>query len=169
MPNIAVALREEIARLARKEIKSQTLALRRASAAHRRHIADLRRHLEGLERQLAHYQEQVPKNTQPQASDAKAVRYSAKRFQSNRKRLGLSAADYGKLIGVSAQTVYHWESGKARPRKERMAAYVSAHRGQERSQGTFRGPQRRMNKAHLSACWGVESWITKRTAPVLRR
>ncbi len=64
-------------------------------------------------------------NTQPQASDAKAVRYSAKRFQSNRKRLGLSAADYGKLIGVSAQTVYHWESGKARPRKQWMAAYAA--------------------------------------------
>jgi len=36
-----------------------------------------------------------------------------------RKRLGLSAADYAKLIGVSSLTVYNWEHGRTRPRQSR--------------------------------------------------
>jgi DNA-binding transcriptional regulator YiaG len=44
---------------------------------------------------------------------------------SNRKRLGVSAADYGKLIGVSGQTVYAWEQGVSRPRKAQLAACVA--------------------------------------------
>ena len=43
-----------------------------------------------------------------------------------RKRLKLSAADFGKLVGVSGLTVYNWEHGKARPRKVRLAALVAA-------------------------------------------
>jgi transcriptional regulator with XRE-family HTH domain len=39
--------------------------------------------------------------------------------------VGISAASYGQLVGVSGQTIYHWEQGKARPRAaqlERVAA-----------------------------------------------
>ena len=125
MPNVGAVLREEITRLARKEIRSQTEALRKASVLYRRHIADLRRRVEDLERKVVHYQRQLPIDTPSQASDARGVRYSAKSLQSNRKRLGLSAADYGKLIGVSNKTVYRWESGKARPRKQQIAAYAA--------------------------------------------
>jgi len=39
--------------------------------------------------------------------------------------LNLSAADYGKLIGVSALTIYHWESGKSRPRKAQLAVLTA--------------------------------------------
>ncbi len=124
MPNIAAVLREEITRLARKEIRNQTEALRKASAAYRRHLADLKRRVEELEREVALYQQQMLKDVLSQVGEAgaEAVRFSAKGLRSNRKRLGLSAADYGKLIGVSDKTVYRWESGKARPRKQQMAA-----------------------------------------------
>ncbi|MCZ6664900.1 MAG: helix-turn-helix transcriptional regulator [Gammaproteobacteria bacterium] len=125
MSNIATALRDEITRVARKEIRGQTETLRKASAVYRGHIAELKRRVAGLERKVVSYQKQLPENIQPQGTDAKVIRYSAKRFQATRKRLGLSAADYGKLIGVSDQTVYRWESGKARPRKHQMAAYAA--------------------------------------------
>ena len=45
----------------------------------------------------------------------------AKGLRSQRARLGLSAADLGKLIGVSAQSIYNWESDKARPRAAQIA------------------------------------------------
>jgi len=45
----------------------------------------------------------------------------AKGLRSQRARLGLSAADFGKLIGVSAQSIYNWESEKARPRAGQIA------------------------------------------------
>ena len=41
---------------------------------------------------------------------------------SQRKRLGLSAAECGLLIGASAQSVYNWEEGKARPRAHHLPA-----------------------------------------------
>jgi transcriptional regulator with XRE-family HTH domain len=36
-------------------------------------------------------------------------------------RLGLSAGDFGKLVGVSANSVYAWESGSTIPRREQLA------------------------------------------------
>lgn len=49
------------------------------------------------------------------------LRFSAKGLRSHRKRLGISAADYGRLIGVTGQTIYKWERGSARPRKRQLA------------------------------------------------
>jgi len=43
----------------------------------------------------------------------------------NRKRLGLSAADFGLLVGATGQSVYAWESGKAKPKPEALAAIAS--------------------------------------------
>jgi len=39
-----------------------------------------------------------------------------------RKRLGISANAFGKLVGVSAVTVYAWEQGRTRPRKAQVKA-----------------------------------------------
>ncbi|WGT62478.1 helix-turn-helix domain-containing protein [Variovorax paradoxus] len=43
-------------------------------------------------------------------------RFSATKLGTHRAKLGLSAASYGQLVGVSGQTIYHWEQGKARLR-----------------------------------------------------
>jgi DNA-binding transcriptional regulator YiaG len=45
--------------------------------------------------------------------------------KAQRQRLKLSAADFGKLVGVSGLTVYNWEHGKGRPKKERLATLVA--------------------------------------------
>jgi len=39
--------------------------------------------------------------------------------------LGLSAAQAGAMLGVSGQTIYHWESGKAKPRARQMPAIAA--------------------------------------------
>lgn len=121
MSNIAAALRAEIIRLARKELRAATAKLRKASAQHRSDIAALKRRMAGLENQLS----RRPATTGAAAAGAGAgarIRYSAKGLRAQRQRLGLSAADMGVVLGVSAQTVYHWESGKSRPRQQQMAA-----------------------------------------------
>ena len=46
-------------------------------------------------------------------------------MKAQRQRLKLSAAEFGRLIGVSELTVYNWEHGKARPKKDRLAALVA--------------------------------------------
>jgi len=49
------------------------------------------------------------------------VRFTAKGLRSQRKRLGLSAADYGKLVGVTGQSIYSWEREVSKPRKQQVA------------------------------------------------
>jgi DNA-binding transcriptional regulator YiaG len=49
------------------------------------------------------------------------VRFVAKGLRSQRNRLGLSAGDFGKLVGVSAQSVYNWESESTYPRGEQLS------------------------------------------------
>ena len=46
MPNIASVLKEEVVRLARKELKAATEGLKKAVAAHRSEIAALKRRFE---------------------------------------------------------------------------------------------------------------------------
>ena len=53
------------------------------------------------------------------------ARFSAKGLKANRVRLGLSADNFGKLIGVSGLSIYNWEQGKARPRESSVAALMA--------------------------------------------
>lgn len=127
MPNIAIAFRQEITRLARREIRSQTQGLRRASAHFRRDIADLKRNSSKLKAEVARLTRRRGKDAGPpsDASNAATVRFTAKGLVSQRKRLGIAAADYGKLIGVTGHTVYKWEHGSSHPRRAQLSALAS--------------------------------------------
>jgi DNA-binding transcriptional regulator YiaG len=57
----------------------------------------------------------------PAKIDAKPHRFSAKGLQAQRTRLDLSAGDFGKLLGVGAQSIYSWEVEKSRPRAGQIA------------------------------------------------
>ena len=124
MPNIAAVLKGEIRRLAKKEVKAQVGKTQKASAQYRRDIAKLKRMLSQQEREiklLKRQQGQTPKEEEPSES----VRFSARSVKAQRSRLGLSAANYGKLVGVSGLTIFNWEHEKARPRKAQLAALVA--------------------------------------------
>ncbi len=123
MANIAGVLREEILRLSRKEIRRQTDALKRASAQYRRDIAEMKRRVSDLQRRLAPLEKQTLRGAPAQVpeADADGLRFTAKGLRSQRKRLALSAADYGKLVGVTGQSIYSWERETARPRKQQLA------------------------------------------------
>jgi DNA-binding transcriptional regulator YiaG len=127
MPNIAVVLKGEIARVARKEIRAQTQDFKKASSQYRSQIAALRRRVETLERQLRRVGKAAPARAVPDDDEegGQHLRFSAKRFAAQRSKLGLSAADFATLLGVSGQSVYKWELGKARPRAAQLAAIAS--------------------------------------------
>jgi DNA-binding transcriptional regulator YiaG len=127
MPNLAVTFRQEITRLARREVRSQTRGLRKASAQFRRDIAELKRHASELKSEVARLQRRVGKDVaHPIAeADSAKVRFTAKSVISQRRRLKISAADYGKLIGVTGHTIYKWEHGTSRPRRAQLSALAS--------------------------------------------
>ena len=127
MANLAVALKAEIQRLARKEIRAQMGVTKRSVAQHRQDIAELKRQNREQGRKLAFLesQEKGRLGTAAPENQSKGIRFSPKWLKAHRSRLGLSAADYGKLIGVSSLTIYNWEQGKAQPRAGKLAALAS--------------------------------------------
>jgi DNA-binding transcriptional regulator YiaG len=129
MPDIATALKEEIRRLARKEIRAQTQTTRRAAAQHRREIAHLKRLIAQQDKKIGALQAARRKEPAAVVSDddlPDGVRFSARSVRAQRKRLKLSAEQFAKLLGVSMQTVYAWEQGRARPRQAQFAQLVAA-------------------------------------------
>lgn len=149
MPNIAMVLKEEISRLARKEVRRQTQALRKASGQYRKDIAEMKRRLFALQRKVNPLQKQVLKSAPSPASAAEgsSVRFTAKGLRSQRQRLGLSAADYGKLVGVTGQTIYSWEHEIARPRKGQLPRIASLrHLGKREAEAQLQQLTRRTRK-----------------------
>jgi len=127
MPNIGSVLKQEINRLARREVNAQTKAIRKASAQYRRDIAQLKRQLAAVSKQVAHLERQERKRASkgvPKAS-TEGRRFSARGVRTHREKLGLSAADFASLVGVSAQTIYNWEHGRARPADEQLASLLA--------------------------------------------
>jgi len=126
MSSIAVVLKQEIIRLARRETRSLTKPLSNASARFRKDIAELKRQNAKAHTEIVRLQRQATKGGAAPIAEAaiEKVRYSAASVKAQRKRLGLSAANFGKLTGVSAHTIYKWEHGTSRPRKAQIAAFA---------------------------------------------
>ena len=122
MSKIGTVLNEEIVRLSRKQCRQQVEPLKKTTTQMRHEVVTLKRQVAQLERQVAILSRKVI-GTAAVKVDAgtKTSRFSAKGLQAHRSRVDLSASDFGKLLGVSAQSIYNWESEKARPRAEQIA------------------------------------------------
>ena len=125
MTNFAQQIKGEISRIARKEVRAETQALKKASAAYRGEIAALKRRITELEthiKKLGKDASRAKASEAPEEEGGTALRFRVAGFAALRKKLGISAAEMGKLLGVSAQSVYHWETGKTKPRASQLAA-----------------------------------------------
>lgn len=140
MPNIASVLKQEIVRLARKEVRTQMRSSQKAIASYRQQISVLKRRMSVLEREAMRIPKQRASSTPAgrEVDDANVNhRWRAAGFAQHRKRLGLSATECGKLLGVSALTVYKWEGGQARPRARYLPA-IAALRAMGKREATKR-------------------------------
>jgi DNA-binding transcriptional regulator YiaG len=126
MATMVPVLNEHIRRLARREVRAETLADRRRAASFRREIAELKRLVKGLAERVERLERGEGRAIASPAGLAENARFRADGLRSHRARLGISAQDYGRLVGVSALSVYNWESGKARPRRRQLAALLAA-------------------------------------------
>ena len=123
MTNFAAQLKAEISRIAKKEVRTETKQLKKASVGYRSEIAALKRRLSELEKALSKAKKVSAKTTSSVNDEpSESLRFRSSGFATLRKKLGLSAEQMGKLVGVSAQSVYHWEAGKSKPRASQMPA-----------------------------------------------
>lgn len=96
MTQFAAELKAEITRLARKEIRTQIQGLRKASGEQRSALAALKRDSAGLKAAIAHWSKRAgTEHSADQPDSGKQVRFSARSVASQRRRLGLSAAEFG--------------------------------------------------------------------------
>ncbi|OGV56138.1 MAG: hypothetical protein A2X49_14625 [Lentisphaerae bacterium GWF2_52_8] len=124
MPNIAVVLKEEILRLARKEVKTALGSAHETIASLRKANTESKKRIAELEKQLAALVKRVGMDKQPAAPSPESLegaRVSAGSIGRLRKRLHLSRSKMAKLLGVNANSIYLWELGRATPRAQAKA------------------------------------------------
>jgi DNA-binding transcriptional regulator YiaG len=131
MVNITSILKSETARVSRSEVRAEVGSLKKASAQHRSAIAQLRRQVAELQKQLkpAGRQEMGLRPSAPpaeaDAGEGTPRRFGAARLAAHRNKLGLCAAAYGKLVGMSGATIFNWEQSKSPPNAQRPQQLAS--------------------------------------------
>lgn len=114
MPNLAGVLKEEIRRLARKEVRAELATAKKTVIKQRKDIAALKREVAAQAKTIARLEKAATKAA-PVTKPSSNLRFSAKGLASHRERLCLTAADFAALVGVSPLTIYNWEKGKTKP------------------------------------------------------
>jgi DNA-binding transcriptional regulator YiaG len=108
MSNIAQALKAEIARISRKEIKSIVNPLRRSNVSLKKTAAELKKRISCIEtenKRLLSFYKTIPQQQPQDAEKNKKARTTSKGIKTLRVKLGLSQVDFAKLLGVSCQAV----------------------------------------------------------------
>lgn len=135
--NIGTMLRAEIKRVATRIAREEVAVLRKAVAGHRHEIAKLKRKNLELERALRSLGRSETrkdgKTAQGDHESGSRVRFSPAWLKALRKRFGISAEDFGKLIGMSGQSIYNLEQGKY-PAKKDVAVRIASLRGLSKKQ-----------------------------------
>ena len=128
MPDVQSVLRQEIVRLARKEVRSELEATKKAVAQHRREIAELKRRNKVLERTVSYLQASETKRPKAEPSKAEppqGTRFSVRSLRAQRRKLALSQEAFASLVGVSTGTIQNWESGRIKPVAKHLATLVT--------------------------------------------
>ncbi len=134
MANVMSVLKSEISRLARKEARQVVAPVQKASGNYRGLIAGLRKQLDTLQTEVAALRRAAPKVEKVLAT----AQEPAGRFwitgpgvKALRKRMGLTQAQFGKLVGVSVPTVVKWEKvdGKVEIRRKATMARIQELKG----------------------------------------
>ena len=124
MPSIATLLREEISKIARKEVQNEVRELKQTVREQRDAIARLEKQIGSTKAKTA-----TKSATKPAANVRKPAGIGDRRKQrriapntikKHRKRLKLSQAELGEILNVSTNTVLRWEAGTSKPRKKHL-------------------------------------------------
>jgi len=114
MPNIASVLKAEILRLAGKAVRSAVNPLKSEKVALKKVVRDLRKRVVRLEKDqellVAEQKRHSKLVVGAIPAEKLTIRVTGKGMRSLRRKLGLTQVEFARLVGVSSQNVYHWES-----------------------------------------------------------
>ena len=124
MPNLAKTLNEEIRRLARSEAKAAAAPLQKVIAGLRKTVRSLKGQNAALTKQVAGLTKALPEEVAAKATRPSKPRVTSRSIRAQRKRLGLTIAQFAALVGASGSSIVNWEGGKAKPTKRMVDRLV---------------------------------------------
>lgn len=112
MPNIAIILKNEIQRLAKREVKSAVTPLHKTIIALRKEVSALKKDLKATAKsaKASARSAKVAKEEVVEAVKTPRVRPTSKTIIALRQKFGMSQAEFGKLMNVGRITIARWES-----------------------------------------------------------
>ena len=129
MADIAGLLKSEITRLSKKVMREEVGPLQGLVRAQKKQIANLRKQVDSLEREIKRQSRSRPAavaiGAEADAEGGSKLRFRHQGMVTLRKRLELSAADFGTLIGVSGATIYNWERKVTSPSGKQLVALAA--------------------------------------------
>jgi DNA-binding transcriptional regulator YiaG len=127
MAKIESIIKSEIQRLAKHEVRSVFLPLRRDVWEMKLKLSNLIKSftvLDRFAREISKAKSAEPK-LEASPEEVKASRITPERIRSLRKKLGISQREVGVLVGATIGAVASWEKGKFKPKGEKKAALVA--------------------------------------------
>jgi DNA-binding transcriptional regulator YiaG len=109
-------IKSEIQRLAKREIRSTFIPLRKEVSAMRIKLSDLSKGITSWNRMIKelHLEEAKPR-LEATPEEVKASRLTPERIRRLRNKMGISMRELGILTGSSVSAVVSWERGKFKP------------------------------------------------------
>ncbi len=133
MRKIERVIKSEIVRLAKRQVRTVFIPLKRQVRQMRVKLSGLSKGIASLNRMAKELrlQESEPK-LEATPEEVKASRLTPGRIRNLRRKLGLSLRELGILTGASLGTVLSWEKGKFKPKADKKAALVALRRLRKR-------------------------------------
>jgi DNA-binding transcriptional regulator YiaG len=129
MPDVARVLREEVQRLAKRQVKAGLAPIKRDTVRLKKQVTELRRELVALTRTCRELLARVTavvvtKETEVATERVATLRPTSKSLVRLRRRLALTQVEFGRLMGISGQAVLNWErkGSRVRMRSANLAA-----------------------------------------------
>ena len=126
MGKLESTIKSEIQQLAKREIRSTFIPLRREVRALRLRLSSLSKNFSVLDRLTKEQLQKMPKKgLEATPEEVKASRLTPERIRILRRKLGISMRELGVLTGTSLGAILSWEKGKFKPKGEKKAALVA--------------------------------------------
>jgi DNA-binding transcriptional regulator YiaG len=119
-------IKDEIVRLAKREMRMKFVPLRRDVLSLKLTVSQLRKSVSSLQKFVSQQEKQMGPKPFPGVTpeDMKKARFSPRLIKSLRKHLGVSQREMAKLAGVTVGAVFKWEKGKFEPRDDKKKILI---------------------------------------------
>jgi len=128
MGKVGSIINSEIIRLAKREMRKVSIPLKRDVGLLKNTASQLRKAVSSLERFAAQKQKELSNREirlEAPPEEIKQSRFSPRLLQSLRKRLGITQKELAILAGVTIGAAHLWETGKFRPKDNKMGVLVA--------------------------------------------